>query len=68
MGRVIEIADRLAFISLHRGFMKVQIDKVLKANIALSDIDVLILNGTGIIPITTHNALFMLHLFVLKFK
>ena len=47
MGRVIEIADRLAFISLHRGFMQVQIDKVLKSQIALSDIDILILNGTG---------------------
>ena len=47
MGRVIEIADRLAFISLHRGFMQVQIDKVFKSQIALSDIDILILNGTG---------------------
>ena len=47
MGRVIEIADRQAFISLHRGFMEVKIDKVHKAQIALSDIDILILNGTG---------------------
>ena len=47
MGRVIEIADRQAFISLHRGFMEVKINKVHKAQIALSDIDILILNGTG---------------------
>lgn len=47
MGRVIEIADPLVSLSLNRGFMKVQVDKIDKAQIALSDIDILILNGSG---------------------
>lgn len=47
MGRVIEIADPLVSISLNRGFMKVRVENVDKAQIPISDIDILILNGTG---------------------
>jgi len=47
MGRVIEISDPLVSLSLNRGFMKVQVDKIDKSQIALSDIDILILNGSG---------------------
>ena len=47
MGRVIEIADPLASLSLNRGFMKVSIDKIEKAQIPISDIDIVILNPTG---------------------
>jgi len=47
MGRVIEIANNLAMLSLHRGFMQITIDKISTSQIALSDIDILILNGTG---------------------
>ena len=49
MGRVIEIADPLASLSLNRGFMKVSIDKIEKAQIPTSDIDILILNPSGAI-------------------
>jgi CRISPR/Cas system-associated endonuclease Cas1 len=47
MGRVIEIANNLAILSLYRGFMQIKIDKISTSQIALSDIDILILNGTG---------------------
>ena len=46
-GRVIEIADSLASISLSRGFMAVKIEGVEKSKIPIADIDILILNGTG---------------------
>jgi CRISPR-associated protein Cas1 len=47
MGRIIEIANNLAILSLYRGFMQIKIDKISTSQIALSDIDILILNGTG---------------------
>jgi CRISPR-associated protein Cas1 len=47
MGRVIEIANPLASLSLNRGFMRVSIDKIEKAQIPISDIDIVILNPTG---------------------
>jgi CRISPR-associated protein Cas1 len=46
-GRVIEISDPLASISLFRGFMLVKISGEERAKIPLEDIDILILNGSG---------------------
>lgn len=46
-GRVIEIADSLASISLTRGFMLVKIAGEEKGKIPIADIDILILNGSG---------------------
>ncbi len=46
-GRVIEIADSLASISLNRGFMAVKIEGVEKSKIPIANIDILILNGSG---------------------
>ncbi len=46
-GRVIEITDSLASISLTRGFMLVKIAGEEKGKIPIADIDILILNGSG---------------------
>jgi CRISPR-associated protein Cas1 len=46
-GRIIEISDSLASISLNRGFMAIKISGIQKAQIPVADIDILILNGTG---------------------
>lgn len=46
-GRIIEISDSLASISLNRGFMAIKISGIEKAQIPVADIDILILNGTG---------------------
>lgn len=46
-GRVIEIFDSLASISLSRGFMLVKIAGEEKGKIPIADIDILILNGSG---------------------
>lgn len=46
-GRVIEIADSMASISLSRGFMLVKVEGVEKGKVPIADIDILILNGSG---------------------
>jgi CRISPR-associated protein Cas1 len=46
-GRIIEISDPLASLSMSRGFLIVKINANEKARIALEDIGILILNATG---------------------
>jgi len=46
-GRIIEISDPLASLSMSRGFLIVKINANEKARIALEDISILILNATG---------------------
>lgn len=46
-GRIIEISDPFAAISLSRGFMLVKISGEEKSKIPIADIDILVLNGTG---------------------
>ncbi len=45
--RIIEISDPLVSLSMSRGFMLVKIDGLEKSRIAIKDIGILILNGTG---------------------
>lgn len=45
--RIIEISDPLVSLSMSRGFMIVKIEGIEKSQIAIEDISILILNGTG---------------------
>lgn len=45
--RIIEISDPLVSLSMSRGFMSVKIEGTEKSKIAIEDIGILILNGTG---------------------
>ncbi len=45
--RIIEISDPLVSLSMSRGFMVVKVEGVEKSKIAIEDIGILILNGTG---------------------